>query len=75
MQEKTELSSMSETKVELNQHFRSLFRHKNNATIKNLKNELPGVAKSWDPAVQGWHLLPHAAPWLRVWSVSQIFLK
>ena len=24
-----------------------------------------GVAKSWHPVAQGWHLPPHATPWLR----------
>ena len=31
----------------------------------NCKNIFPGVAKSWFPVTQGWHMPPHTTPWLR----------
>ena len=34
--------------------------------ICSIVEKFLGVAKIWYPLVQGWHLPPHATPWLRV---------
>ena len=53
-------------KAELNQNFRYFLSCKEKAANK-LQKKFPGVAKSWLPVTQGWHLPSHATPWLRAW--------
>ena len=64
VQEKIELSSMSQTPSLR----RSLLSYKDKVTIKNCK-KVPVMAKSWHPVGQEWHLPPHATPWLQAWFI------